>query len=103
VEVARVEHVAVERELSPNLPELAAAGALNGHVPITAVVSAVACAAAPLYGFAGVAMSNERSASSGSLAWNGAELNHQWRTGVAFEHHLRAELARRAPGPEWFS
>lgn len=103
VEVAGVEHVVVERELSPNLRELNAAGALNGHVPVTAIVSAIACAAAPLYGFDAVAMSNERSASWGNLIWHGSEINHQWSKGVAFENDLRRELARRAPGLELFS
>ena len=103
VEVADVDHIVVERELSPNLSELNAAGALNGHVPITAVVSAIACFAAPLYGFDAIAMSNERSASERNLLWNGAEVNHQWSKGIEFERLMRGELARRAPDLEWFS
>jgi hypothetical protein len=103
VEVAGVPHVVVERELSTNLPKLNAAGALNGHVPVTAVVSAIACFAAPLYGFDAIAMSNERSASEGNLVWNGTEVNHQWSKGIEFERLMRGELARRAPGLEWFS
>jgi UDP-N-acetyl-alpha-D-muramoyl-L-alanyl-L-glutamate epimerase len=103
VEVADVDHIVVERELSPNLSELNAAGALNGHVPITAVVSAIACFAAPLYGFDAIAMSNERSASEGNLVWNGTEVNHQWSKGIEFERLFRDELARRAPGLDWFS
>jgi hypothetical protein len=103
VEVAGIEHVVVERELSPNLAELNAAGALNGHVPITAVVSAIACFAAPLYGWDAVAMSNERSASEATLVHRGAEVNHQWSKGFAFERLMRDELARRAPGLDWFS
>jgi hypothetical protein len=103
VEAASVPHIVVERELAPNLAELNAAGALNGHVPITAIVSAIACFAAPLYGFDAVAMSNERSASSPNLSWNGLEVNHQWSKGMAFELLFRACLAERAPGLEWFS
>ncbi|MEA2307826.1 MAG: UDP-N-acetyl-alpha-D-muramoyl-L-alanyl-L-glutamate epimerase, partial [Thermoleophilaceae bacterium] len=103
VEVAGVEHLVVERELSPNLAELNAAGALNGHVPVTAVVSAIACFAAPLYGFDAIAMSNERSASEPSVVVDGREVNHQWSKGLAFERLLRDELAARAPGLDWFS
>jgi hypothetical protein len=103
VEVAGVEHVVVERELSPNLAELNAAGALNGHVPITAVVSAIACFAAPLYGFDAIAMSNEGSASEPTLVHRGVEVNHQWSKGLAFERLMREELALRAPGLDWFS
>ncbi|MEA2398342.1 MAG: UDP-N-acetyl-alpha-D-muramoyl-L-alanyl-L-glutamate epimerase [Thermoleophilaceae bacterium] len=103
VAVAGVPHVAAERQLAPQLLELNAHGARNGHVPITAVVSAISCAAAPLYGFDAVAMSNERSASEGNLSVDGIEVNHQWSKGLAFERLLRAQLAWRAPGLEWFS
>jgi len=103
VEAAGVEHIVVERELSPALFRLNAAGALNGHVPITAIVSAIACFAAPLYGFDAVAMSNERSASEPNLVWSGLEVNHQWSKGLQFERLFRATLAQRAPGLEWFS
>ncbi|MEA2374922.1 MAG: UDP-N-acetyl-alpha-D-muramoyl-L-alanyl-L-glutamate epimerase [Thermoleophilaceae bacterium] len=103
VAVAGVPHVAVERQLAPELLELNARGALNGHVPITAVVSAIACAAAPLYGFDAVAMANERSASEGNLSVGDVEVNHQWSKGLAFERLMRQQLSRRAPGLEWFS
>lgn len=103
VEVAGVEHIVVERELSPNLRELNEAGALNGHVPVTAVVSAIACFAAPLYGFDAVAMSNERSASEPNLMAAVSEVNHQWSKGIAFERLFRDELVTRAPGLDWFS
>jgi hypothetical protein len=103
VEAAGVDWIAVERELSPNLLDLNASGALNGHVPVTAIVSAIACVAAPLYGFDTVAMSNERSASERALVWNGHEINHQWSKGIEFERSMRDELARCAPGLEWFS
>ncbi|HEX8075006.1 MAG TPA: hypothetical protein VF545_08490 [Thermoleophilaceae bacterium] len=103
VAVAGVPHLVVERELAPELIELNARGALNGHVPVTAVVSAIACAAAPLYGFDAVAMANERSASEGNLRVDGVEVNHQWSKGIAFERLFREQLARRAPGLEWFS
>jgi hypothetical protein len=103
VAAAGVPLVVVERELSPQVAELNAAGALNGHVPVTAVVSAIACAAAPLYGFDAIAMSNERSASEANLDWEGGEVNHQWSKGLRFERLLRDQLAARAPGLEWFS
>jgi hypothetical protein len=102
-EVAGVEHVPVERELSPNLAEVNATGALNGHVPVTAVVSAITCFAAPLYGWDAIAMSNERSASEATLVQGGREVNHQWSKGLEFERLFRDELARRAPGLDWFS
>src|SRR6202021_1764916 len=41
----------VMRKLSPNLMELNKQGALNGHIPITAILSAIAVSAAILHGF----------------------------------------------------
>jgi UDP-N-acetyl-alpha-D-muramoyl-L-alanyl-L-glutamate epimerase len=93
VEVAGLPHLQVERLISPTLLELNSRGALNGHVPVTAIVSAIAVAAAILHGADEIAMSNERSASVGSLEWNGIEVNHQWSKGLAFERGFRTVLA----------
>ena len=49
------------------LAALNEAGAINGHVPITAIVSCVALLTAALNGFDAVAMANERSASAGNV------------------------------------
>lgn len=82
---AGVPSVAVLRHLSPRLHEVNAQGALNGHVPITAIVSAIALAAAILYGWSSVVMSNERSANAGNLDRNGSDINHQFSKSFAFE------------------
>jgi len=52
----------VRRTLDPLLFELTEKGALNGHVPITAIVSFIAVAAAFVEGYDTVVLSNERSA-----------------------------------------
>ena len=72
-------------------PSCNRAGAINGHVPITAIVSCVALLTAALHGFDAVAMANERSASSGNLGWDGVEVNHQFSKGL----RGRAAAARR--------
>lgn len=103
-EVAGVERRVVERVLSPNLVPLNHAGAYNGHIPVTAVVSVIAVAAALLYDFDGVAMSNERSASTGSFHWQGMDVNHQWSKGIDFEAALSALLGSEiAEGISYFS
>ena len=53
-------------------------GALNGHVPITAIIACVALLTAKLNRYDAVALANERSASSGNLVYDGIEVNHQF-------------------------
>ncbi|MBW8366291.1 MAG: endonuclease domain-containing protein [Arenimonas sp.] len=87
----------VTRALSPLLFEYNKRGALNGHIPVTAVNSAILAMAALLQGHAQVVFSNERSASYGSLIPGTGEVNHQWSKGWDFERdfaaHLRGHVA----------
>ena len=87
----------VTRALSPLLFEYNKQGALNGHIPVTAVNSAILAMAALLTGHAQVVFSNERSASYGSLIPGTGEVNHQWSKGWDFERdfaaHLRSHVA----------
>lgn len=75
----------INRALSPELFKLNADGALNGHIPITAYLSCVTIAAAILYGFDAVAMSNEKSANEGNVEFRGKMINHQWSKSEEFE------------------
>jgi UDP-N-acetyl-alpha-D-muramoyl-L-alanyl-L-glutamate epimerase len=88
--------MAARRRLDPRLFELNRAGALNGHIPVTAINSLIAIATAALHGLGPVVMSNERSASDPNLIWNGHEVNHQWSKGVAAEGLLRAAVTAHA-------
>ena len=87
----------IERQLAPALFELNRRGAYNGHIPVTAINSAILALAAILSGHAAVVFSNERSASYGSLIAGTGEVNHQWSKGWDFERQfaglLRAEVA----------
>ncbi|WFE56940.1 hypothetical protein [Micromonospora sp. WMMD712] len=88
--------LAARRRIDPVLFDLNAAGARNGHIPVTAINSLIAVATAVLNGLGPVVMSNERSASDPNLVWNGHEINHQWSKGVEAEGLLRAALAEHA-------
>ncbi|HEY0697508.1 MAG TPA: hypothetical protein VGD43_06830 [Micromonospora sp.] len=88
--------LAARRRIDPVLFDLNAAGARNGHIPVTAVNSLIAVATAVLHGLGPVVMSNERSASDPNLVWNGHEINHQWSKGVEAEGLLRAALREHA-------
>ena len=68
--------------------ELNAAGALNGHVPVTAVNSLIGMLTAVRLGNDAVVFSNEGSSSFGNIRWAGIEVNHQWSKGIGFERLL---------------
>ncbi len=79
----------LQRELAPGLFELNRLGAWNGHIPVTAVNSAILAVAALLYGFDSIAFANERSASAATLEYDGQQINHQWSKGLTFESLLQ--------------
>ncbi|MGV6491272.1 UDP-N-acetyl-alpha-D-muramoyl-L-alanyl-L-glutamate epimerase [Stenotrophomonas rhizophila] len=87
----------IGRALAPELFELNRQGAWNGHIPVTAVNSAIMVLAALLQGVDQVVFSNERSASYGSQIPGTGEVNHQWSKGWAFEQafgeHLEQHVA----------
>ena len=103
--VSGLERLVARRTISPALLAANAAGALNGHVPVTAVVSLIALATAVLHGFDEVVLANERSASQGNVVLDdGTEVNHQWSKGLAFERALRDLLAHEVtPSVAYFS
>ncbi|MFZ5662043.1 MAG: UDP-N-acetyl-alpha-D-muramoyl-L-alanyl-L-glutamate epimerase [Pseudomonadota bacterium] len=85
----------IGRQLAPQLFEYNRQGAWNGHIPVTAVNSAVLVLAAVLHGFDQVVFSNERSASYGSIIPGTGEVNHQWSKGWAFEEAFGAHVQAR--------
>ncbi len=101
--VAGLPHLIVRRRLDPALDALNRAGAQNGHVPITAIVSCVAILTAGLLGFDSVAMANERSASSGNVRWGEIDVNHQFSKSVRAERLMRDALEDLGVGVEYFS
>ena len=85
IQVSGLPAIYVTRQMSANLFALNKTGALNGHVPVTGILSFVLAAAAVLYDFNLIAMSNEHSANSGNLVLNGVEINHQYSKSFEFE------------------
>ena len=94
----------ISRQLAPELFEFNKQGALNGHIPVTAVNSAILVLAALLHDADQVVFSNERSASYGSLIPGTGEVNHQWSKGWDFERHFAAYLQQKiATGLHYYS
>jgi UDP-N-acetyl-alpha-D-muramoyl-L-alanyl-L-glutamate epimerase len=84
----------IERQLAPELFEFNRRGAYNGHIPVTAINSAILALAALLVDADQVVFSNERSASYGSQIPGTGEVNHQWSKGWEFERRFAAEVRR---------
>ncbi|MGC9219737.1 MAG: hypothetical protein ACP5H2_00110 [Solirubrobacteraceae bacterium] len=102
-EVARLPRHLATRTLDQTLLELNRAGARNGHVPVTAIISAIALLVADTQGLDAVLLANERSASAGSLFWNGIEVNHQFAKSRQAERLLAAAVAEIPGAPRIFS
>ena len=88
----------IGRALAPQLFDYNREGAWNGHIPVTAVNSAILVFAALLHGVDQVVFSNERSASYGSFIEGTGEVNHQWSKGWAFESAFGDHVARHIAG-----
>lgn len=88
----------IGRAIAPELFELNRQGAWNGHIPVTAVNSAILVLAALVKGAGQVVFSNERSASYGSLIPGAGEVNHQWSKGWAFEKAFGEYVQQRVAG-----
>ena len=84
----------IGRQLAPELFEYNRLGAYNGHIPVTAINSAILAFAAIVLGVDQVVFSSERSASYGSLIEGTGEVNHQWSKGWAFEQAFGEHLQR---------
>ena len=92
-EVTGLPIVRAGREIDPQLLRSAELGFLNGHVPVTGILSAIAVMAALLDGRDTVVMSNEWSASVATLEAGGRAINHQYSKSTQFETGFRQVLA----------
>jgi hypothetical protein len=96
--------VRAERLIDGQLLRSAELGFRNGHVPVTGILSAIAIMAATLEGRDAVIMSNEWSASSGTVELDGRSINHQYSKSESFEAGLRTVLRDALGGaPAYFS
>lgn len=105
VQAAGLPLIQIQRKLSPLLAEMNAAGAWNGHVPVTAINSAILLCASLLYGHRYVVFANEASANEPTLTdANGTEINHQYSKSLAFEQAFRKVIqARVSCNVQYFS
>ncbi len=96
--------LAARRTIDPTLRTLNDQGALNGHVPVTAITSAISLAVAVLHGYGDVVMGIERSASEPTRVEDGVPINHQHAKSWSFEQVLGDAAAVATGGAvRWFS
>jgi hypothetical protein len=96
--------VRADRSIDPTILRSRELGYLNGHVPVTGIISAITVLAAVLEGRDAVVLSNEWSASSATLYDHGRPVNHQYSKSEAFEAGFRKVLAEAlGDGLEYFS
>jgi hypothetical protein len=102
--VAGLPVIRADREIDPRLLRSKELGFLNGHVPVTGILSAIAVLAAALDGRDAVVMSNEWSSSIPTRELGDRSINHQYSKSISFEAGFRDVLAGAdAVMPDYFS
>ena len=98
------QNIRVQRFISPALIEINKHGALNGHIPISAIFAATFTFLALLHGHTAIVMSQEHSANIGNLFWKEQEINHQYSKSLEFEADFANILKKKVSGNlEYFS
>lgn len=90
--VAGTKHLFVERQIDPLLLELNSKGALNGHIPISAIIACTGVIVAVLSGNRDIVVGNEHTANEPTLTYEGVEINHQYSKTQEFEVDFQALL-----------
>jgi hypothetical protein len=103
VKQANLPYLMVKRSLDPLLFALNKQGAYNGHVPISAIISYILAAAAIIYDFNLVVMSNERSANVGNIKQGDFEINHQYSKSFEFEQDVNKQFKQIFTNFNYFS
>jgi len=103
-EVMGKELAVVTRKLSDELFMLNEAGAMNGHIPISAYIAFLSVVMGLLYGYDSIVLANEASANYGNVEMYGMEINHQYSKSLEFEQDLKGYLMQfLTPSVNYFS
>jgi hypothetical protein len=94
----------IDRKLDQRLLAANKAGALNGHIPVTALNSLILILHASFTGADWVVFANERSADESTMTVDGHGVNHQFSKTFHAEQLIRAAVHAASPtGPDYFS
>ena len=103
VSVIGLPHLWVERTWDRALLEHNAKGALNGHIPISAIFACVGSIVAVLGGKQEVIVSNESSANEPDLEYRGVQINHQYSKSLEFEKDYQGYITNTTSSPIYYS
>ncbi len=92
VQTIGLPHFWVAREWDASLLQHNAEGALNGHIPISAIFACVGTVVAILAGYSNCVVSNENSANEPTLQYEGVAINHQYSKSLEFEKDYQSLL-----------
>ncbi len=98
VERVGLTHFWVDRHIDSQIIELNKQDALNGHIPISAIFSAVGLIVCNLSGYKDNIVSNESSASEPTLHIDGVAINHQYSKSLEYEKDFQDYLANNFSG-----
>lgn len=94
----------VRRDIDSKLTELNKKDAYNGHVPLSAINSALAVIAAVLFGYEHIIISSESSADIPNTKYKGMDINHQYSKSYEFEQALASYIHKYiSPNIKYFS
>ena len=84
--------ILVKRQISKQLIIENEIGAMNGHVPFSAILDSILAVTAVLYGFSDVVLSHESSADEATVRYDGREVNHQYSKSSKFEKRISSHV-----------
>ena len=87
-----LEHLYVERTIDPLLLKLNNEDALNGHVPISAIIASCGVIVAILSGSKDIIVGNEQSSNEPTLMYKNEAINHQYSKSEEFEKDFQKYL-----------
>ena len=87
-----LEHFYVERIIDPLLLKLNNEDALNGHVPISAIIASCGVIVAILSGSKDIIVGNEQSSNEPTLMYKNEAINHQYSKSEEFEKDFQKYL-----------
>ncbi len=90
-----LEHLWVERIIDPLLLDINKEGALNGHVPISAIIGSAGVITAILSGSQDIIVGNEQSSNEPTLQYQGEMINHQYSKSEEFEKDFQKLLSEQ--------
>lgn len=94
----------IVRRLDPQLFSHGQTGALNGHVPVTAIISAAAVLNSIVEGKSTIIVSNEASANIPNVEYAGMQINHQFSKSLELETEFAKYIEQYiSPSIKYFS